>query len=101
MTARKEPESIVIDELAEVELPEPEVAVVIDPTPEPEPAAAVVVNPYSAQPAPHLKPQWDEPELDPTKRYHIGDDPDGSKNAAVMAAAIARHQDKAAQPPVG
>jgi hypothetical protein len=34
------------------------------------------------------------------KRYSIAEDPDGSKNAAAMATAIARHQDKAAQPPV-
>ncbi len=85
MTARKEPE-------VEPVLVEPQVAVVIDPT---------EVNPFSAQPAPHLKPQWDEPELDPMKRYHIGEDPDGSKNAAAMSAAIARHQGQANQPPVG
>jgi hypothetical protein len=92
MTVRKESEG------AEPVLVEPEpaqVSVVIDPTVVAEPAAAVEVNPYSAQPAPHMEPEWDEPELDPNKRRHIGDDPDGSKNAAVMAAAIARHQDKA------
>ena len=49
-------------------------------------------NPFSAQPAPHLKPKWDEPELDPEKRLSIAEDPDGSKNAAAMAEAIERHQ---------
>ncbi len=55
---------------------------------------AVVVNPpiVTATPTPQLKPQWDEPDLDPMKRHSIADDPDGSKNAALLAAAIERHQ---------
>lgn len=95
MTARKEPEVAVPEPEPEPE-PVAQVAVVIDPTvmAEPEPAAAVEVNPYSAQPPPQLKPEWDEPELDPMKRYSIAEDPDGSKNAAALAAAIARQQDK-------
>lgn len=92
MTARRvvapktvEPEPIepeLIDGGSEMTEPE-QVAVVINP---------VEVNPYSAQPAPHLKPNWDENELDPTNRLSIAEDPDGSKNAARLKDAIERHQ---------
>jgi len=60
---------------------------------------SVVVNPeiVTAQPTPQLEPQWDEPELDPMKRHSIADDPDGSKNALLLAVAVSRHQAKAAE----
>ena len=59
---------------------------------------SVVVSPaiVTAQATPQLKPKWDEPDLDPMKRHSIADDPDGKKNAVLLAAAVGRHQAKAA-----
>lgn len=77
------------------EMTEPEqVAKVISPPTAAESVASQRVD-HHAAPAPQLKPQWDEPELDPMKRHSIADDPDGSKNAARLAEAIDRHQVKA------
>lgn len=71
---------------------EPEVAEVVEPPQVAKQIYPEVINPFSAQPAPHLKPKWDEPGLDPMKRLSIAEDPDGSKNAAALKDAIERHQ---------
>ena len=78
-----------IDE-SESDMTEPQVAKVIDPTAQPAAPSA-----HFAAPAPHLKPKWDESELDPTQRFSLAEDPTGAKNAARLAQAIERHQDKA------
>lgn len=36
------------------------------------------------EPAPHGKVQWDNDSQDPTKRKHVGIDPDGEYNSTLF-----------------
>jgi len=48
------------------------------------PSRPDVAEPSGADFGPGSKVNWDNPKLDPTKRKHVGVDPDGKQNARLL-----------------